>query len=77
MMTMKERKNMDPLPKHGQTWSTKHGHLVRILLSMRPGPQQIIETAYVDGRVDGHLGANFHLDGSAVLGADALQERVN
>lgn len=73
---MQERKRMEPFPKHGQVWHTKHGHLVRILVSMKPGRQEVIETAYVEGRVDGRLGANFHLDGAAVMSDDALQERV-
>lgn len=71
-----ERQKLDPAPKYNQKWRTKHGHLVRILISAAPAPRTIIETEYVNGRVDGYLGANFHLDGHAVMGDDMLVERV-
>jgi hypothetical protein len=69
-MTDKEK------PKHNQIWKTVNGHRVRILLSMLPGPARCIETAYVDGPVNGRNGINFEIDTwKAVLGDDQLLER--
>ena len=59
--------------KPGQVWKTAKGHRVRVLAG---GDANIVETAYIDGRVNGYLGANFYADnGRAVRDADQLLER--
>jgi len=59
--------------RNGEVWKTAAGHRVRIISSQRP---DVIETAYVDGRVNGYLGANFDAaTGNAIGGGDHLVER--
>lgn len=68
------------VPKYNQVWRTHAGHLVKILISAMPGPQETIEGQYIkDGkqtRVNGSLGVNFDLTGLAHDGKDWLVERV-
>jgi hypothetical protein len=58
--------------KPGETWRTAMGHRVKIIPGARA---DIIETAYVDGRVDGYLGINFDAASGTSAGGDALVER--
>jgi hypothetical protein len=66
--------NVKQRPKAGEIWKTARGHRVRILAG---ASKDVIETAYVDGRVDGNMGANFDADTlHAVRGDDDLVGRA-
>lgn len=66
--------NVIPRPKSGEIWQTRRGHRVRIIAGQS---HEVIETAYVDGRVDGRLGMNFDPDTfHAVQGDDDLACRA-
>jgi hypothetical protein len=59
-------------PQPGEVWKTVNGHRVRVLAGRS---HDLIETAYVDGRVNGYLGANFYADTRlAVRDNDRLEE---
>lgn len=65
--------NVIQRPKPGETWKTAHGHRVRIIAG---ASTDVIETAYVDGPVDGYRGANFDRETlHAVRGDDYLVSR--
>lgn len=64
-------KKVDARP--GQVWKTAMGHRVRIIAGARI---DVIEAAYVDGRVEGNLGINFEAaSGVSIENGDALVER--
>lgn len=71
-MKMNTPKKLDV--KYGDIWITAKGRKVRRVHG--PAYATTIETAYLDGKIDGYWGANFDLEGNQILGNDKLVERV-
>lgn len=62
--------NIKSRPRPGEIWLTKKGYQVRILAGRS---SELIEAAYLSGRIEGRLGINFEADTlKATRGDDEL-----